>query len=465
MSEVFNMKVKYFLYLSFLLFLPALLVAQDWDLSRDEIVEIAQGREAARRLSDIAIVRQAKFALIGGHADKAILLLQRLNIKDSPVEIVIQRYLGTAYFVKGDYEKSLEAFSDKRFNQVQYYPQICLMKTLDFMALGKIKEANKEYAVCSGATINYSPNEHLWTDNVMELIMLDRTDKTQKNVKTRAFKSVDLVRVNNDLVRIWLKMALFMNKEKELVNEFKNIPEDSYSSQKIRELMGFIYYRTGDNEKALSFIEDLLTPNSENIKGNINLEKKEYELAFGHFKLALKQKENSHNAIERAIPLAWLLDQWEDGIDLVSKYRDQSIPEKNKLTLDTAFQIKLKRLERAERQLQTLRKEFNNKPPREILQMEAYVAAMLSRPEQLEEVSTEACHKQDGLACYLLMQTMIWEDIGKLAQRPDKTYSDSDLSIKSLKEKSPNSPLKEEIIVDQRDIEELDDAELGIRVK
>ena len=465
MSEVFNMKVKLLLILSFLVGYMPTLFAEDWELTRDEIVEIAQSREANRRIDDIKIIQQAKFALVGGHIDKSILLLQRLDNKTSEVDLVIKRYLGTAYFIKGMYEKSLEIFNERKFYFTSYYPQICMMKTLDLVALGKNKEARKEYDICNPQTLTYSPNQHLWTDNVFELLGIDKTDRERKKVVTTSLKAVEILRTNNDMVRIWLKMGLFMNRENEILNDLKNVPEDSYGSQKVRELMGFIYYRTGDNEKALNFVEDISSANSENIKGNINLEKKEYELAFGHFKLALKQKENSQNAIERAIPLAWLLEQWDDGLELISKYRDLTVPERNKITLETAFQIRLKNFERAERQLKGLRQLFNNKPPREVIQMESFVATMLSRDDAQERFSTEACKKLDGLNCYLYMQTLIWEDIGKLAQRPDRTYTDNDLTLNDLKEKKSLTPLKEELLVDQRDIEELDDAELGIKVK
>jgi hypothetical protein len=57
-------------------------------------------------------------------------------------------------------------------------------------------------------------------------------------------------------------------------------------------VISFIYSRLHDNKKALSFIDDIDSPNAENIKGNIRLRNKEYELAFGHFKLALNKKED-----------------------------------------------------------------------------------------------------------------------------------------------------------------------------
>jgi len=450
---------------SVLLLLSSLIFAEDWDLTRDEIVEIAQSRQAKGRLEDITLLQRAKFALINGHVEKTILLLQRQNHKNSPVEILAKRYLAIAYFVKGEYEKSLDYLKDKRLGFTNHYPQICLMRVINLLALSKIKEAESEYNVCNPMTMIYSPSGHLWTDYMMELANIHTKTLEKTSLKTTPLKSIEIVRTSDEMIRTWLKMGIFLNKENELIDEFKNIPEDSYRSQKVRELMGFIYYRVGNNEKAFSFIEDIQTANAENIKGNINLEKKEFELAFGHFKLALRHKENSTNAIERAIPLSWLLEQWEDGVELVTKLRDSKVDERNKLTLDTAFQIRLKHFERAERQLKTLRELFNNKPPREIIQMESFIATMLSRKNSIERYTTEACRKQDGLNCYILMQTLIWDDLGKLAMRPERTYPENDLSIQELKTKAESNPIKDDLIVDQRDIEELDDAELGIRVK
>ena len=73
--------------------------------------------------------------------------------------------------------------------------------------------------------------------------------------------------------------------------------------------------------KAFEYIEGLSSPNSENIRGNLFLAQKKYELAYAQFKLALKRKVNSQNSLERIIPISWMLKQWKDGLEYIDKLK------------------------------------------------------------------------------------------------------------------------------------------------
>ena len=57
------------------------------------------------------------------------------------------------------------------------------------------------------------------------------------------------------------------------------------------------------------------------------------ELAYAQFKLALKRKNNSQNALERIAPTAWILNQWEEGAIYASRLEARPGEESNKLTL------------------------------------------------------------------------------------------------------------------------------------
>ena len=59
-----------------------------------------------------------------------------------------------------------------------------------------------------------------------------------------------------------------------------------------------------------------------------------------HFKLALAKKEDSQNAIERALPLSWILGQWRDGLDLLQKVKSYAGNERNIDALKIAFLIR-----------------------------------------------------------------------------------------------------------------------------
>src|SRR5690606_1361977 len=111
--------------------------------------------------------------------------------------------------------------------------------------------------------------------------------------------------------------------QKVIIPKIPDFAPEVFQDKELRELIGFLYYREAELVKAYEFIEDLDTPNSENIKGNLYLAGKKYELAYGQFKLALNRKNNSQNALERITPVAWLLSQWEDGANYVEEIRFQ----------------------------------------------------------------------------------------------------------------------------------------------
>ena len=69
----------------------------------------------------------------------------------------------------------------------------------------------------------------------------------------------------------------------------------------------------------MSFVDDLSTSNSENLKGLIRLDNNQLELALGHFQLALKKKRHNFTASASSLGLAWVLEQWDFGLDLIKE--------------------------------------------------------------------------------------------------------------------------------------------------
>ena len=138
-----------------------------------------------------------------------------------------------------------------------------------------------------------------------------------------------------------VKISYFLNKEENIVSKLPKLPKKLYRSKKIRELISFIYYRLNQKKLALDFIEDISTANAENIKGNFRLKSKEFELAYGHFQLALKSKINSKNALERSLPLSWILKNGNRVKKHLSSLLSEDIDPRKKRSLETAFLIQI----------------------------------------------------------------------------------------------------------------------------
>lgn len=416
---------------------------------------IANGvkRNVSVRLYDLKILEAAKTHLINGDIGRAKFLLRRIDRKKSKVGPIKSRYLAIINFLEGKYNESLKLLNDPVFSENNVdktkHAEICILKISNLLILNRTRELPAAYFACKRATAHFSKNRQLWPRTIINL-KLGRSYNIEKTMFLQ-----NLLR-NRDMARIWSKLALFTNNEKKIAPYLSDVPEEFYRSKRVRELFGLIYYRLGNNQKAFSYVEDITSANAENIKGNINLEKKEYELAFGHFLLALKKRPNSQNAQERAIPLAWILERWDDGADILNKRIVSKENEKNKISLLAAFMIRQKKFAEAEKMLRLVTFLFNDNPPVKIDIMNSYLSIIQSKKNTTEIHSAKACRKFDGFNCWMYMQTQIWPDLKQTIGLDVKTWNDSSLTIEILKKKVGHIPLVEDAVLDQEDIEKLD---------
>lgn len=421
------------------------------------LFEKEQEKKSETRSADLSDLKLAKLALMAGDTDKALRYMARLGSAEHPVlGQIIARYMSLAYFMQNDFANSYKSIKSERLNLVSSYEQICLMRVISLMALGKkhseYKRLGPEYDNCQALTFRFSQNDQFWFSSMMLLSKgdLSRLPGTQLNHFTS-------ILFDNERTRLWLKLALYTNRENEIIKNIALLPEEAYRNIAIRELIGIAYYRAGDIDRAGQFIEDLSSPNADNIRGDMALQKREWEIAYGHFRLALKRKDDSLNALERAIPLAWLLDQWQDGLELLSRYVGDNYDDIKLRTLESALRIKLAQYDTADKNLRYLSSQLLTSSPLDIHLMKSYVALMRGDLPQLKESAAMACRAFDGLNCWIADQLNVWDDITKTVKRTDEINA-SALSPDELLSEAQNDiqVLKEQVVVDQRDIEELD---------
>ncbi len=434
-------------------------IETDWGLLSELDVKLEQQQQKVlSKRSDIYILAKAKVKIIEGDLALAKFLLSKIDTKKSNVAIIKKRYLALIYFIEGKFEKVLTILDDYDLNESIRYRDICMLKVISLFSRSSRKKLSNEFNNCTIQTYKFSPTEHLWLDNLMAIKM-----GKPNQIKGARPSDIQQIVFNNEIIKIWLKTGIYTNKEYLIKRHLADIPGVAYKSKRVRELISLIHYRLGNKKEALSFIEDISSPNAENIKGNINLENKEYELAFGHFMLALKKKANSTNALERAMPLSWILGNWDDGIKLLERIVKDELDPRRKLTLDTVFRIRKDKIIQSRQQISLLENLFKNKIPFEIEQMKSYVALREFDNKTLIESSHNACRSFDGLNCWIHMQTGIWDNLGKTVTRDQKIDQFSRRSLASLKKSTEISEMKEIPFIDQRDIEELDSALVTIK--
>jgi hypothetical protein len=434
------------------------------EYSLEAAYESSLTKDNNQRMIDIYNLQKAKFKIITGDLKLAEFYLSRINDKESQITSIKKKYLATIYFINGKFDKSIKELDDKMFSTNSYFAQNCLLRLINYMALNDIKGLNNDSAACKFYTAKFSKNDQFWLDTMIKLKQKDSAG-VNKNLLVDINDTIN----DEEMSKLWLKTGLYLNREKNLLDLIELLPETSYQSKRLREIIGFMYIRAGEPKKALAFVDDIYTANSSNIKGQINLLNKEYELAFGQFKLALLRKQDSANALERAIPLAWILKQWSDGLLMMNNISNKSLDPRNAQALKIAFLIREKKFIEAQRELTLLKIAFKYNPPVEVNMMETYVNLILGRDDEknydkrkLEESSEKSCKAFDGMSCWIALQYTQWENIGKTIKRDDEIYSDKILTVESLKEKKDIVPLIEAKTIDQSDIEELDSETIRI---
>ena len=424
----------------------------DWELlSALEIRELNQRENRDKRLKNITQLIKAKQLIIAGDIDAAEYYLNSVTETNKAIDFIKRRYRSLIAFINNDYEKSKSYLDSTRFNENKFYEKICVMKIVNEMTLDNTAQLYYDFDNCLKLTAKYSKNDHYWLNNLFNL-KFNRKETFKGSTLTDSL----YVLQSREFTRIWLKSGIYLNKEYVLLKLVKSLPESYYRSKRIRELIGLLYFRIGEQDKAMEFIEDLETANSENMKGNFNLRQKKYELAFGHYQLALKKKNNSINALERSLPLVWKLSQWDKGLELLDRLIKKDLKERKKLTLSTLFKLKQGRFKETQKQLNILSILFKDVLPLELEQMMAYTGVRLYDNKQYTKYAAQTCRSMDGVGCWLLMQSLTWEDIGRTIERKEEMHSSVSESIEGFKRQRRIVPIQELPTIDQKDIEELD---------
>ena len=419
-----------------------------------EGLDIIRVLEFGEKKSDGLLLQTAKLHIIRGEIHRAEPDLRKIFGKDVKIAMIKKYYQAMIDFIQGDYKKSFLKLEDKRFLQNRrYHRQVCLLQLLNMMAIGAGQEKLKDYFTrCRDITARYSKNRQLFLSSLMDVHLYPAFQRNPINLGNHFYVLEDY-----NVLKTWIKTVFYLNQQDDAFKGFLIFPDDAYYSKSIRELMGFVHYRYGEFKKAYSFLEDIDSPNTKNIKGGLAIEKKNYTEAFDHFKKALETKYNSVNAYLRLISLSWYLKKWEEGLYYTELLISKLIDPKELEALKTAFLIKLDRpfaLRQSLNRLQSLHKEDL---PFDIEIMNTYGHILVGNKKAALQSSDILCEKLDGLSCLIHSYLNIWPDIGKTLNRDDKVYDDPHLTFDMLKVKQEKMPLKEIVYIDQKDIDELDE--------
>lgn len=418
----------------------------EWDQSELNKILFSEIKNQSEEL------KKVKYYLINGELRLAKIYLGKLSYTQTKLKPIIYRYLALIAFIEGKFQNAHEYLNLQELQNIPHYGKICVLKVLTDIVISKTEKLEEEWTKCKRD--NYgSVNEHnqIWLDTLVNLKI------NQKIGATRIpFKHLKIARLGPEETKVMLKLALYLNQEKLILDQIPNLALDQYEDPEIREIVGQIYFRTGALAKAHKFAEDLKSPNSENIKGNLYVLRKKYELAYAQFKLALEQKQNSQNAIERLLPLAWILGDWENG----SKYAEQVLASPqtqiNKMTLLSAFLMQKGSYEEAAKVIDYIGQRSRRGTEIDVTQIASFTSLMLNKKDETRKMANLSCSQYDIINCWLGFQLAQWDAFPLTIRRKEKIEVSKEWE-KLVSEDMAN-PIKEEIFINQTDIEEMDDS-------
>ncbi len=396
-------------------------------------------------------LKRVKYYLINGEIRLAKVYLAKLTYQETKLRPVIYRYLAILNFMTSDFEKTYQYLTLPELQNMPHYAKICTLKVLSEIVLNKTVDLEDDWARCQLENPgNFREKNLVWLETLVQLKLKPTVGSTKI-----PFKRLKLAALDNDELKVMLKLALYLNQEQLVMDQLPELTVDQLQDSEVRELAGQIFFRVGALAKSYRFVEDLKSPNSENIKGNLYLLRNKYELAYAQFKLALEQKINSQNAMERLLPLAWLLGDWEGG----SKYAEMVIASPqtqiNKMTLTAAFLMQKGDYDKADKVLLTIAERSRRGAEIDVTQLASFTALMQNKPDLVRKQANMSCEQYDLVNCWVLFQLGQWDAFPLTIRREEKLSEKRDWE-KLVKEEF-NQPLKETVYVNQIDIEEMDD--------
>ena len=159
--------------------------------------------------------------------------------------------------------------------------------------------------------------------------------------------------------------------------------------------------------------------------------------------------------MERLLPLAWILGDWEGGAKIAERVMASPQTQINKMTLVAAFLTQKGDFKRSKEVLETIIARSRKGTEVDVTQLLSFTALIQNDQYVAKKQASLSCAQFDMINCWLGFQLHQWDSFPLTMRRSEK------IAVKKEWEKLTteeiNEPIKEIVYVNQVDIEELDD--------
>jgi len=388
---------------------------------------------------DDQIYKLALYQTLNGNPKQSNFLLKEISLKKKHQDK--KNFLHAYnYFLlekSTDFSKHLDLIKNKDFDTMK---KKCILEINENIIF------NKEFSYRS--CLKKLKSSTLFLDSLASL-RKSNNDYIQELLDVESKNAVSI-----DSVKRILKTALYTGNEEFILDYLTLFPKKIFKYSSIRELLGLIFFRLRDFNKAEKLIKPVDTTNAKNILGNIEIEKGNIEIAFGYFLEAYKKDITSTNAVKRLIPLTWKLAKFSLLSKVLKTFPNEN---HNNLLIQSATLLKQKKFKESLQKISLKNKRDNYNSPIIFSLLKLVLNIHLDRDIETYKLSKDSCKRNNPIACDILFYMRELNSVKKIKEYLTGNFNRVQIEIKSLKTEIAINKIDETVLINQKDIEELDD--------
>jgi hypothetical protein len=398
-------------------------------------------------------LQSIKYYLMKGKRAEVTHLGELYSLKKTKQQNIFLRYMAINHFLKRDFSRSYEILKSKSFQEVGSYKHICLIYTLNKIALN-LNSIQNEWKRCkSELSSDLSASGSLWMDTLVSIKTL-KNDFPFKNT----LSVVPWGNLGAEELKLFLKLTLFLNQENLVADKVTSVSEEHLKDEEVRELIGVLLVRNKMIVLGWKFLDGIENINALAIKGDIFLMQNKSEMAYDFYLRALKKKSNSFNALSRLVPLSILLQRYDEGEFFATSIEKTPLLLNQISFLRSYFLTEKNNLKEAYFQLLSQFKGDYKSMPKEMIGLLAYQSMRLKDPKSFSLYAHRGCDLFDLMSCYMMIH---YKNIDELFE---KISEEEEISLIDEESVNMNVSLFDEVpLINQKDIEELDEKEIKIK--
>jgi hypothetical protein len=360
-------------------------------------------------------LEELKFLLINGYNSTARSYLEKIQFQDKQKNQQRLYLLLLSYFAEQRYHLVQDILDKNPALYTEHHKDVCLVGYLSL----KLSFTEKKMPL--------ECETYLESLQVSKLLPAHYFDSPEQSNKHK-FNKLNNTSLNSTMQ--WIKNALINNQIEQLKEKIELVPSVYYFYPEARELAAFAYYRIGKYEKAFELIDDLKSTNANLIKGSQALSKNQYELAYGLFNLAHKNKPSSVNALERLLLSAIRVNKWESAESaiqaLIKLKPNQELA--SRYFLLSNIQNLLDKRKAAQISLNKAKLKYGSFPPLNLKLTQFTHSLSNAEDENFDLVAYQLCQKGSSLICslykhYLLNEKDFSQFLSYFEQNPIQQFN------------------------------------------